>query len=109
MSPEPKEKKSPQSGEDIENIISGLLLERDNIKIKSSLSKIIHASELVEQSVRKTQIIGGDADLNDQDSPPAIVIEKEGERISKIVVKCPCGRHAELFCEYNDDANQETE
>jgi hypothetical protein len=90
-----------------ENIISGMILERENVKIRSLTSKIIRASE--QPNTRKKQIIGGDAELTDQDTPPAIVIEKENDKISKILVKCPCGRHAELICEYSDDeANQET-
>lgn len=103
MSPEAAKEKPKKE----ENIISGMMLERESVKIRSLTSKIIHASEQP-QARSKKQIIGGDADLTDQDTPPAIVIEKENDKISKILVKCPCGRHAELVCEYNDEANQET-
>jgi hypothetical protein len=104
MSPEAEKNEKPKKEE---NIISGMILERESVKIRSLTSKIIRASQLSEGSSKK-QIIGGDADLTDQDTPPAIVIEKENDKISKILVKCPCGRHAELICEYNEETNQET-
>jgi hypothetical protein len=50
------------------------------------------------------RVIGGDTDDFEQNLPPAIVIEKRLDRISKIIVKCPCGRHAELVCEYTDES-----
>lgn len=66
------------------------------------LSKIIKASQ-VDINENKVCIIGGEGDLSEQDAAPAIVIEKDGDRISKITVTCPCGRHSELVCEYEDE------
>ena len=38
-----------------------------------------------------------------QDLSPAIIIEKNEDRIYRIVVNCPCGRHAAVVCEYDDE------
>ena len=62
-------------------------------------SKIIPAAE-VESLQGKVRIIGGDTSDFNQKTPPSIIIDKVNDQISKIVVKCPCGRHAELRCEY---------
>lgn len=89
-------------------VITGMLLERESIKLKSSLSKIIKQQD--EQKKRKkVQVIGGDSDDNEPVAPPSIVIEKERDRISKIIVRCPCGRHSELLCEYDEDEDEEQE
>ena len=84
------------------NVISGIFLEREAVKLKSSVNKVIHSNELPQQ-ITRTQVIGGDSDDIGQDSPPAIIIEKENDQISKIIVKCPCGRHAELVCQYEEN------
>lgn len=101
MAEEEKKKMKADDG----SVISGIILEKERVKIKPSISKILKAAEVPGSS--KVQIIGGDSDMTDQVAPPAIIIEKENDRISKILVKCPCGRHAELICEYNEDENQE--
>ncbi len=62
-------------------------------------SKIIPAAA-VESLQGKVRVIGGDTNDFNQKSPPSIIIDKVNDQISKIVVKCPCGRHAELRCEY---------
>ena len=85
------------------NVISGMLLERETVKLRSSVSRVIHSNELA-KGITKTQVIGGDSDDVGQDSPPAIIIEKENDQISKIIVKCPCGRHAELICQYEENS-----
>jgi hypothetical protein len=85
------------------NIISGLMLEKNAVKMKSGVRAVISAKQAESLKTGKVQIIGGDSDDVEQDSPPAIIIEKENDRISKIIVKCPCGRHAELVCEYNEE------
>ncbi|OGV54726.1 MAG: hypothetical protein A2X49_09645 [Lentisphaerae bacterium GWF2_52_8] len=82
-------------------IISGLMLDRESIKLRTGLSKIIHKGESQGEPGNR-QIVGGDAPGAKQDCPPTIIIEKKGEQIAKIIVKCPCGRHSELLCEYNE-------
>lgn len=57
------------------------------------------AAKLSRETVK---IIGGDSDDVEQTSPPAIILEKKNDEISKIIVKCPCGRHAELICQYDE-------
>ncbi|OGV56744.1 MAG: hypothetical protein A2017_09770 [Lentisphaerae bacterium GWF2_44_16] len=84
------------------NIISGIALDRESVKLRSLTSKIIHSGE-INPAASKIQIIGGDTDDANQESPPSIIIEKENDQISKIIVKCPCGRHAELLCEYEEN------
>ena len=81
------------------NVVSSLFLEKQSIKLKSALNRVIRRSEAPPESLNKVQIVGGDTDDVTAD-PPAIVIEKENDQIKKIIVKCPCGRHAELLCEY---------
>jgi len=103
MADEDKKKKSF----DESSVISGIILEKERVKIRPSISKILRAGDIPKSATSKVQIIGGDSDMHDQVAPPAIIIEKENDRISKILVKCPCGRHAELLCEYNEDENQE--
>jgi len=98
-------KKKPR--EEDGNVISGIILEKERVKIRPSISKILRAADLPKASSSKIQIIGGDSDMTDQVAPPSIIIEKDNDRIAKILVKCPCGRHAELLCEYNEDENQE--
>lgn len=103
MADEEKKKKSVEDS----NVISGIILERERVKIRPSISKILRSADVPKTASSKVQIIGGDSDMSDQVAPPSIIIEKENDRISKILVKCPCGRHAELICEYNEDENQE--
>lgn len=95
--------KKDEANEINANVISGILLERETVKLKSSVSRVIHENEL-SKAISKIQIIGGDSDDIGQDSPPAIIIEKENDQISKIIVKCPCGRHAELVCQYEENS-----
>ena len=63
---------------------------------------IIKASEIEE--ITRVMTIGGDCQ-DDNGQPPSIIIEREGDIITKIIVKCACGRHAELSCE--DEENEE--
>lgn len=49
----------------------------------------------------KTCIIGGDSAAGSGDQLPTIVLEKDAaDAIVRIVVRCPCGRTAELLCGY---------
>lgn len=71
-------------------------------KVSIKSSRVIPA-EKARINAGVVRIIGGDSDHFEQDTPPAIVLEKRNDNISKIIVKCPCGRHAELICEYDDE------
>ncbi|OGV31297.1 MAG: hypothetical protein A2020_01605 [Lentisphaerae bacterium GWF2_45_14] len=104
MAEEDKKTKTLQSDS---NVISGIILEKERVKIRPAISKILRSADLPRSHSTKVQIIGGDSDMAEHATPPSIVIEKENDRISRILVKCPCGRHAELMCEYNEDENQE--
>ena len=56
-------------------------------------------------------VLAGCSPLPDQDSmhePPTIILEKgPDDRIQKITVQCPCGRHAEVVCIYNQKQDDE--
>ena len=83
-------------------VFSGLVLDKEAVKLKSGLSKIFLAGSFeCKDSVK--QIVGGDSpELAGAADAPAIIIEKDGDRIGKIIVRCPCGRHSELLCEYEE-------
>lgn len=83
------------------SVISGIELIKESTRLRSSVSRVIRQAEVMDRP-KKVQIIGGDSE-DVQESPPAIIIEKEGDKISKIIVKCPCGRHSELICEYEEE------
>ena len=58
-----------------------------------------------DDSNKKIRLIGGDCQ-EDNLQPPSIILEREGETITKIIVKCTCGRHAELVCQDEEDKNE---
>ncbi len=89
---------SDAESQDNLKVISGIQLDRQNIRLRSQESKIISAAS-IRFDPDKVQIVGGDSDDHNQ-NPPAIIIEKKDDKIYKILVQCPCGRHAELICEY---------
>ncbi|OGV66170.1 MAG: hypothetical protein A3K19_19520 [Lentisphaerae bacterium RIFOXYB12_FULL_65_16] len=54
---------------------------------------------------RTVRIIGGDSTGADAGPPPTIIVEKTADEIvRRIIVKCPCGREAELVCETEEPA-----
>jgi hypothetical protein len=71
---------------------------RKKTRFKSSpaFSRVI-SHQATKNMECKTRVIGGDSDDLSHD-PPAIVVEKDGDQISKIIVTCPCGRHSEIIC-----------
>lgn len=96
------------SDDNKKNIISGMNLSRRFINPRIKKNQIIRAEDgPMAKPGRKIQIVGGDSE-DVHDIPPTIVIEKDGDRISRIIVKCPCGRHSELACEYDDEENDDS-
>ncbi len=86
------------------NVVSGIELDRESVKLKSVCSKILRAGQF-DASAMGTNIVGGDCqDLGGAEGSPSIIIEKDGDKITKIIVRCPCGRHSELLCEYEEGA-----
>ncbi len=75
--------------------------ENINQGLKQTFGTIIPAKN-VNYTPDKVQVIGGDGGMKEHE-PPAIIIEKKNGQISKIIVKCPCGRTSELICEYTDE------
>ena len=71
------------------------------------LAQIIKAEALPRELSRRVTV-GGIPDHGSDDAP-AIMIERNGDDISRIVVTCPCGRQAELLCEYPEDEGQPAE
>jgi hypothetical protein len=76
-------------------------------KLNVKTTKVIPASK-TNFNNKKVQVIGGDSEDFQQETPPSIIIEKDNDRIARIIVKCPCGRHSELVCEYDDDESVES-
>lgn len=68
--------------------------------------RIIKNSSLPE--ISKVMTIGGDC-KDDNSQAPSIILERDGDKITRIIVKCCCGRHAELECEEEDENNQNEE
>jgi hypothetical protein len=62
--------------------------------------RLIKAADVSE--ITKVMTLGGDC-ADDNSQPPSIIIERNGDQITKIIVKCACGRHAELVCEVDED------
>ena len=87
------------------NIEVQTILSQKKKLFKKSLIKnspIIRAHEHDKNKVLGVKVIGGDSEEVLTHAPPTIIVEKnEHDQISKIIVKCPCGRHAELVCEYD--------
>lgn len=55
----------------------------------------------------KVRRIGGEtAAIDESGDPPVISVERHNDRIVKIMVRCGCGRHAELLCEYDDEEEE---
>lgn len=71
-------------------------------KLKSK--RIIKNTALSE--ISKVMTIGGDC-KDDNSQAPSIILERDGDKITRIIVKCCCGRHAELECEEEENQNEE--
>lgn len=89
------------------NLIVSLHNKQKQRKRKSAKTSGLISAENANYNPNRTRIIGGDSDDFEQNVPPAIILEKKNDQISKILVKCPCGRHAELICEYEDEEDSE--
>ncbi len=72
----------------------------NNLKKK----RIIKQGSLPE--ISKVMTIGGNC-KDDNSQPPSIILERDGDKITRIIVKCCCGRHAELECEEEENENSE--
>lgn len=71
---------------------------------KGDGSRVIRAAVAAYDPAR-TCIVGGDP-LDGAGEAPTIILEREDDRIVRIVVKCVCGRSAELLCEYEEGVEQ---
>lgn len=90
------------------NIVTALDLVENKMKLRSKTTDVLKASD-INYDPNKKQIVGGDSTDFEHDRHPAIIIEKNGEQMSKIIVRCPCGRHSELVCEYEDEVGTAVE
>lgn len=69
---------------------------------KLRFNKILKAHIVGDQPLN-TCLIGGDTEDTVAHNPPSIILEKNAAgEIARIVVKCSCGQHAELACQYED-------
>jgi len=90
------------------HIISGINISRKFINPKGKKNQIIRAEDTPHVAGSRVKVVGGDSS-DIETTPPTIIIEKDGDRIVKIIVKCPCGRHSELLCEYDEGTAPEPE
>jgi len=74
---------------------------REAESVKPRLARIIPASQ-VHIEPGKVRLIGGDPDDPTAHEAPAITIEQQDGKILRILVQCPCGRHAELACDHDE-------
>ncbi len=97
----PKPKDSKQDLNDKENNIFG----GPKSKLPVSPNRLNNRRIIKKDSispVTKIMTIGGDC-KDDPSNPPAIILERDGDRITRIIVKCGCGRQAELECETEEE------
>ena len=70
----------------------------------------LHKKRIIKQEslpeITKVMTIGGNC-KDDNSQPPSIILERDGDKITRIIVKCCCGRHAELECEEEENENTE--
>ena len=81
------------------NIIGGPIDKIIRTPTRMGQKRILKAWE---EPPTKIRLIGGDCH-DDNSQPPTIILEREGDTITKILVKCTCGRHAELVCAEDDE------
>ena len=87
-----------------DNIFGGPLSKLSPKPNRLEKKRIIKSSNLPE--ISKVMTIGGNCQ-DDNAQPPSIILERDGDRITRIIVKCSCGRHAELECEEEENENIE--
>jgi len=74
--------------------------------IPNSLNKKRIIKQVNLPEISKIMTIGGNC-KDDNSQPPSIILERDGDKITRIIVKCSCGRHAELECEEEENENIE--
>ncbi|MCM8528210.1 MAG: hypothetical protein NE327_16930 [Lentisphaeraceae bacterium] len=89
-----------------ENIFGGPLSKLSLPPNRLKNRRIIRSADLPE--IQKIMTIGGDC-KDSNDPGPSIILERDGDRITRIIVKCCCGRHAELECEEEAENNDNEE
>lgn len=88
-------------GDQEQSFIAALNLVEGQIRIRSKTSRVLKKDEITYDPDKKITI-GGITTHSADDRRPAILIEKDHAQISKIIVKCPCGRCSEIVCEYDE-------
>lgn len=67
------------------------------------LQRILKAAE-IRRAHTRVSIPSAARTGDDCDQPPTVILDKTPDnRIRRITVRCACGRHAELLCEYDDE------
>ena len=87
------------------SFIAALNLVDKRIRIRGKTSRVLKRKDIEYNPERKV-IVGGITTHSMEDKRPAIMIEKENDMISRIVVKCPCGRCSEVICEYDETVDE---
>lgn len=79
-----------------ESIFGGPLSKLPPVANRLRNKRVIKKDKVKE--IKTVMTIGGNC--KDDNSPaPSIILERDGDCIKRIIVKCCCGRHAELECE----------
>jgi len=64
-------------------------------------SRIISVEDVQKQRDKIYCIVGGENTEEEDENPPTITLKKSKDgAITKITVKCSCGKYAELDCTY---------
>lgn len=101
MSPKPTPEVSSCRDLQVNRIISNDRKRFRQRRKSPKTNRVIHG-DTVPRNGRKVRVVGGDSgEMRETGMPPSIQVDKlEDGRISRIIVKCQCGRHAELLCSY---------
>jgi hypothetical protein len=88
---------------DVERILSrDPQILRPSTRTRAPTGQVLKLSGLPVPPRRRVCLVGGDVEGELTQAPPTIILEKSSEDvIRRITVRCPCGRHAELLCEYD--------
>jgi hypothetical protein len=83
------------------NIVGGSLTRFNPTAKRFKKKRIIKADKV--PVISRVMTIGGEC-ADDTSQPPSIIIERDGDQITRIIVKCTCGRHAELICDIEEES-----
>lgn len=92
----------PETIDDQGHVIRSQTASKKSLNISAiQTNKVIKSQSLPQKGKRKIVIGGDNIEQTHEDAPPNIILEKDEDgQICRIIVKCTCGKHAELTCHY---------